>query len=264
MLRKIDESQLAQAFSEDLSSDLPGEDCPSAEQLWQTCTLELDLETRQAIIDHCISCPHCAQEMRITREMVAEHNELLVGESANSVGEGVAMLSMVESGAASPLRIVQDAPAEPANDLAQDGQSKIVSLGTWRRRLNKVTAGCGVLAIAAALAFFVSKKSESGPSQGAWRGQDAQSQTGPYRFSKGIFSWPAMADAEQYELEIMGAKGSRPKCIQTLSTNSFALDPAHCPELRPSEPFFWRVRAVSKQGEGTFSRYFAVKGSKAL
>lgn len=262
MLNHIDQAQLAQVFSQEFSTDLPGEDCPSAEELWMACTLELDLEARQKIIDHCIVCPHCAQEMRITREMVSEHNELMVGAPANSVNIQVPALSLAEMGQAAQLRIVPDASAEPANDQAQTAQSKVVSLGSWRSKLNKVTAGSGVLAVAAALAFIVVKKGGADPesSGGAWRGQDSQGQGENHRFSQNTFSWPAQADVEHYELEIKSAKGSKFKCVQTVPTNQLTFDPSHCPELSISQPFFWRVRAVTKQGQGEFSRYFAAKG----
>lgn len=293
MLGKIEESQLASVFSQDFSADLPGEDCPTAEQLWLTCTLELEVEAREAIIDHCIKCPHCAQELRMTREMVAEYNELLVAASANSVDEtGMPRLSLAENGGLRPLRIVQDDPAEPANDEAFGSREELISLGGWRRKLNKITAAGGVLAVAAALAFIVVKKGSSGPGNGAdegarrdkqganaWRGQDKpssnalrgegkegahrrgseakQSQDKQYRFTKNTLSWPATANAQKYELEIKG-KGKPGKCFQTVSSNSLVFDASLCPGLDLSKPFFWRVRAVTKQGQRDFSRFFAV------
>lgn len=258
MLRNINESQLASAFSQDFSHDLPGEDCPSAEELWMACTLELDLEARQRIIDHCIECPHCAQELRLTREMVTEHNEFMVGAPANTLSPAVAKLCLAESDPVASLRIVSEAPAEPANDLAQQAQgSKVVSLGAWRSKLSKLTAAGGVLAVAAALALIVVKQDESPKrSVGPWRGDDAQSQGGNHRFSKKTFSWPAQTGVERYELELH-AGGS--KCVQTVATNQFAFEPSACPNIDISRPFFWRVRPLSEQGQGKFSRYFSVQ-----
>lgn len=256
MLTNIDESQLASAFSQDFSHDLPGQDCPSAEELWMACTLELDVKARERIIDHCIVCPHCAQEMRLTREMVAEHNELMVAAPANSLSPAVAKLCLAESDPVASLRVVSEAPAEPANDLAQQAQSKVVSLGAWRSKLGKLTAAGGVLAVAAALALIVVKQDKSpkrGP--GAWRGDDAQSQGGNHRFSKKTFSWPAQAGVERYDLEIQ-ARGS--VCEQTVATNSFVFEPSACPEIDISRPFFWRVRPLTEQGQGKYSRYFSV------
>lgn len=262
MLRNIEESQLARAFSQDFSADLPGEDCPSAEELWMACTLELDLEARTKIIDHCISCAHCAQEMRMTREMVAEHNELLLGAPANSLPVEEPKLSLAEQGASIPLRIVEAEPAEPANQGAQEEQDNLVSLGAWRRNLNKVTAACGVLAAAAAVAFIVVKERNPGTerSAGAWRGQDAHGEAINHRFLGNTFSWPAVADVEHYELEIKGTgQNSDNKCVQTVQSNRFVFDPSLCPGLSVKRPFFWRVRPVTKQGHGEFSRFFSVK-----
>lgn len=261
MLRNIQESQLARAFSQDFIDDLPGADCPSAEELWLACTLELDVKTRVKIIDHCISCPHCAQELRLTREMVAEHNELLLGAPANSTHPDLPRIRLADSGASAPLRVVGEASADLAEQEAQEEQSSPISLSGWRRNLNKVAAGCGVLAAAAALAFIVVKdrepRSESG---GAWRGQEQQTQEASYRFSGKAFSWPAESKVEQYEVEIKSAaRGAGAKCVQTVPSNRLTVEALRCPGLSLTQPFFWRVRPITKQGQGQFSRFFAVK-----
>lgn len=265
LVEQINESHLSNAFCQDSRSVSPGPDCLSSDELWKTCTLELGLEARTRIVDHCIHCAHCAQEMRLTREMVVEYNALLEEGPANTHHCEVPRLSSAERGAASPLRIVPDEPGGSANQDAQASERAQSSLGDRRRHLNKITAGCGVVAAAAALAAIVVHERGAGADRGdgrdagAWRGQDKQTQGLSYHYAAGAFSWPEQAEALHYELEIKRAAGSSVECVQAVPRNSFVLEPNLCPGISMTEPFFWRVRPITKEGQGEYSRYFAVR-----
>lgn len=270
LVEQINESHLGQAFCQDAGSGSPGADCPSADELWKTCTLELGLQARTRIVDHCIHCAHCAQGLRVTREMVEEYNAMLEEGPANTPSFEVPRLSLAERGAPSPLRIVPDEPGGSANQDAQASEKTPVSLGDWRRHLNKITAGCGVVAAAAALAVIVFHETGPGAERGnerdsgAWRGRDKQSQGLGYQYAGGSFSWPQHSQALHYELEIKRVSGSSVECVQVVPRNNFVLEPSLCPGISMTGPFFWRVRPVTKEGPGEYSRYFAAKSPAGL
>ena len=64
-------------------------DHPAAEQLWQLAAGELESAAARAWIDHISCCPACAEDFRLTRELVAE----AAGESVSSADVATGDLS---------------------------------------------------------------------------------------------------------------------------------------------------------------------------
>jgi len=62
--------QLIKAFR-DGSSAPRGEECPTPERLWQAVSGELEPASFQAIVEHTAACAACAEDFRLSREMVA-------------------------------------------------------------------------------------------------------------------------------------------------------------------------------------------------
>jgi len=58
---------LRQRFQDLPRSTVPGEACPSPEELWESARGELPPERNRAVIDHTGRCPSCAEAWRLAR-----------------------------------------------------------------------------------------------------------------------------------------------------------------------------------------------------
>jgi hypothetical protein len=67
---QTDESRRLAAVLREASADSrPREDCPAPDRIWGAVRRELPLHERQAIIDHTIECPTCAEAWRLAMEL---------------------------------------------------------------------------------------------------------------------------------------------------------------------------------------------------
>lgn len=265
MLDKISDRELSQAYLGTLEGpQLPKEPCPSAEELWMACTLDLDQERRKEIIDHCVTCKVCAQAMRATRELVVlseqemalQGNKVGVEPSENDQAE----LSVIELGAFQAREASQAHRGDRKNDGTQE-TGKLIRSSRWNKKWRGFAGGSAGLAVAAGLAFMVTTKPERSESS-AWRGQDdsssaSQAQSEGFSYKDGVFSWPSPPDVDYFEVQITNATGQA-VCRQVVRQSSYRLDAERCPGLSAVGSFFWKVRTVLKDGAVRDSEFFAV------
>lgn len=265
MLDQISDTELSQAYLGTLAGpQLPKEPCPSAEELWMACTLELDQERRKEIIDHCVSCKVCAQAMMATRELVilSEQETALQGNSveAEASEKSQAELSVIELGAFQERADSQSHCGDRTNDGTEE-TGKLIRSSRWNKKWRGFAAGSAGLAVAAGLAFMVTTKPERSEGS-AWRGQDEASasrvQSEAFSYNDGVFSWPSSPGVDYFEVQITNATGQA-VCRQAVRKSRYRLDAERCPGFTAVGSFFWKVRTVLKDGAVRDSEFFAVE-----
>lgn len=273
MLGSLDEATMQQAFIGVLSETKAASACPSADELWLTCTAELDLERRLEVIDHCHVCAVCAHAMSATRQMVQGLGEELdlirrqeeQGSAARVHGP---RLSLVEGGHL-PVesRGLDHIPGDRNSRSADQARLKtsVVNLAAWRDKLRPLGLGFGAAAVAALAVIVVMQPRDADSIRGidVRRGGENVSGSGQFEYANRTFSWPSQEHAERFELEIKNPSSSA-TCYRVATTNSLVVNPEDCPATSLSELFVWRVRPVGKDGPGTFSSYQSVHGSSSI
>lgn len=267
MLDSVDDIQLKDTF---VGAQMPltaTTQCPNADEFWLVCSTELDLQRRLEIVDHCNTCALCSHAMHMTRQMTRGLDEELTLIRAKVSDMPVLpvkapQITLVETGSPSGA-LNSDQLKSPRSSQAADGQT-VEKLSAWREKFKPLGFGLTGVAVAAVVTVLIvgGRNDGLGIEEDVRRGRDGVSvpSTGKFEYADRRFSWPSQADAEYYELEIKSA-GSKTKCRRESSIHSLVVSVADCPMLSLTQHFFWRVRAISKEGPGLFSSYQSVPGS---
>lgn len=67
-MTRPDATDLRTRFAEQAEGARPREDCPPADTLWAAQAGEIDVQAREAVLDHLTSCASCAEDWRVTME----------------------------------------------------------------------------------------------------------------------------------------------------------------------------------------------------
>lgn len=270
MLDQVSDQELSQAFLGTLlESPAKHEVYPTPDELWMFCTLELDIDRRKEIIDQCMRCKTSAQMLSATRELVrACGQELAQADEAPDEEDGVNLSSLKAFNLAN-VEFASNSTSEVPlrHNGEQHGPSPenvVIGPSRWWTKLRGYTAGATALAVAAGLAFFVTKSNQESKDK-AWRGPD-DSTARPlveqhYLYENGVFSWPAESNLKRTELEITRPSGES-ICTLNLQTNRYRVNAQDCPGFSLTEPFFWRIKTVTVDGIERETPFHAVTNEK--
>jgi hypothetical protein len=225
------DDDLHRALAEEGQRVLPGETCPTPEQLWQLASGELEALDARPIVDHLSRCPACAEDARLTRELVRESRDV----------EGRGDDEIREDGGAQG-----DDGARPSGLLR----------GPWLGLL------AALLALSVGLGVIVELR---GPDPGG----SALRQGGSERVQS-LLDDGAELPRNAARLVWVGPPGARFDGVLTtedlelvaevrgLEVPEWILEPEQLEDLEAGTVLFWQVEAVLEDGSRVPSRSFRV------
>ena len=217
--------RLRRAFAALSSRASPGEDCPSADRIWDAVSGEVDRGVVSEIVEHAIVCPVCAEAWRLARQLKGDLAEI----------EGV-------SPRVEPLRVAH-----------------------WPWYRMALLAAAAVLVVAVGLDLYIRRSSGPQPEEPPYRGspdhaiQSLLTEDAVLRRDQFILRWTPGPAGSRYSLRVATPDLTILDAVSGIASTDYRVPPSTLARLPFGTEVAWQVEAVLPDGSKIRSPTFFVR-----
>ena len=187
--------------------------CPPAERICDAVDAKLDPAEVRLVVEHCATCPHCAEDWRVARSMADDLSDEIKAPKATSV----------------------------------------LSIEPIRKRWKQWGAGFGLCAVAALALLVVWPREERSVPTMRGGEESTASAIESYRFDGTTFYWPQLNERARYELLLNDMNFATIATVDGIEGTQFVLSDELRVRLESESEFYWQIRVWGDDGKSVLS-----------